>query len=94
MKEETKQKLNEVKEFVHDNKNLIENGLFLIGCFAFGKLIGNSFVAISNARAANAYQIGVNACWDQLIVDNADNPEFIKILSDFAVKHPVYMDRK
>ena len=89
-----KKKLNGVKQFVHNNKGIIENGLFLIGCFTFGKLIGDSFVKISNARAANAYQIGVNACWDQLIVDNSDNPEFVKMLSDFAVKHPVYMDRK
>ena len=89
-----KKKLNGVKQFVCNNKGISENGLFLIGCFTFGKLIGDSFVKISNARAANAYQIGVNACWDQLIVDNSDNPEFVKMLSDFAVKHPVYTDRK
>ena len=89
-----KKKLNVVKQFVHNNKGIIENGLFLIGCFAFGKLIGDRFAEISNARAANAYQIGVNACWDQLIVDNSDNPEFVKMLSDFAINHPVYMDRK
>ena len=89
MKEETKQKLNEVKEFVYENKDRICSGLYLVGCFTFGKLIANSFVAISNARAVNAYQVGVDACWDQLIVDNQDNPEFIKMLSDFAVKHPV-----
>ena len=80
-----KKKLNVVKQFVHNNKGIIENGLFIIG---------DVFVKISNARAANAYQIGVNGCWDQLIVDNSDNPEFVKMLSDFAVKHPVYMDRK
>ena len=89
-----KKKLNVVKQFVQNNKGIIENGLFLIGCFTLGKLIGEGFVKISKARAADAYQIGVNACWDQLIVDNSDNPEFVKMLSDFAVKHPVYMDRK
>ena len=89
-----KKKLNNVKQFIATHENIIETGLFLVGCFTFGKLIANSFVAISNARAVNAYQVGVDACWDQLIVDNQDNPEFIKMLSDFAVKHPVYMDRK
>ena len=33
MKEETKQKLDEVKEFVYDHKSIIENGLWLAGCF-------------------------------------------------------------
>ena len=89
-----KKKINTVKRFLHDNKGIIENGLFLVGCFTFGKLIGSSFVAISDARANNAYQIGVNACWDQLIVENSDNPEFLKILSDFAIKHPVYNETK
>ena len=84
-----KKKVNAVKRFVHDNKGIIENGLFLVGCFTFGKLIGSS-----DARANNAYQIGVNACWDQLIVENSDNPEFLKILSDFAIKHPVYNETK
>ena len=89
MKEEIKQKLNAAKEFVSEHESIIATGLWVAGCFTFGKLIANSFVAISNARAANAYQVGVDACWDQLIVDNQDNPEFIKMLSDFAVKHPV-----
>ena len=89
MKEETKQKLNEVKEFVHDNKNLIENGLFLAGCFVLGRCIGNGIANTINSVYNKGYDQGMNCCFNLMINENADKPEVIKALVDFNIKHCV-----
>lgn len=88
MKEETKQKLNKVKQFVYDHEDLIATGLYFGGCFVLGRCIGNGVVKINTASYHRGFYAGVNGCYNQMIVDNADKPEVIKAMVDFAVKHP------
>ena len=89
MKEETKQKLNEVKEFVHDHKSTIEYGLFLAGCFVLGRCIGNGMAKCMNNAHQNGIDQGMNCCYNLMINENADKPEVIKALVDFNIKHCV-----
>ena len=89
MKEETKQKLNKVKEFVRDNKHVIENGLLLAGCFVLGRCIGNGIANCMNNAHQNGIDQGMNCCYNLMINENADKPEVIKALVDFNIKHCV-----
>ena len=89
MKEETKQKLNKVKEFVHDNKHIIENGLLLTGCFVLGRCIGNGMAKCMNNAHQNGIDQGMNCCYNLMLNENADKPEVIKALVDFNIKHCV-----
>lgn len=87
MKEETKQKLNEVKEFVHDHKSTIEYGLFLAGCFVLGRCIGNGMAKCMNNAYQNGIDHGMNCCFNLMINENAENSEVLKALVDFNIKH-------
>ena len=91
MKEETKQKLNKIKEFVHDNKHIIENGLFLTGCFVLGRCIGNGIANCINNAYLKGTDQGMNCCYNLMVNENADKPEVIKALVDFNIKHCVNM---
>lgn len=87
MKEETKQKLNEVKEFVHDNKNLIENGLWFAGCFVLGHCIGNGIANTINSVYRKGFDQGMNCCFNLMMNENVENSEVLKALVDFNIKH-------
>ena len=89
MKEETKQKLNKIKEIVHDSKHIIENGLFLTGCFILGRCISNGIANCMNDAHQNGIDQGMNCCYNLMINENADKPEVIKALVDFNIKHCV-----
>ena len=89
MKEETKQKLNEVKEFVHDHKSTIENGLLLTGCFVLGRCIGNGIANCINGMYDKGFDQGMNCCFNLMLNENADKSEVIKALVDFNIKHCV-----
>ena len=89
MKEETKQKLDEVKEFVYKNKDLICSGLQLAGCFVLGRCIGNGIANCMNHAYQNGIDQGMNCCYNLMINENADNPEVIKALVDFNIKQCV-----
>ena len=87
MKEETKQKLNEVKEFVHEHKNLIENGLWFAGCFVLGRCIGNGIANGIENVYHKGFDQGMNCCFNLMMNENAENSEVIKALVDFNIKH-------
>ena len=87
MKEETRQKLNKVKEFVHDNKHVIENGLLLTGCFVLGRCIGNGIANCINGTYKKGFDQGMNCCFNLMLNENADKSEVIKALVDFNIKH-------
>ena len=87
MKEETKQKLNKVKEFVHDNKHIIENGLLLTGCFVLGRCIGNGIANFINGTYKKGFDQGMNCCFNLMLNENADKSEVIKALVDFNIKY-------
>ena len=89
MKEETKQKLNEAKEFVYENKDLIYSGLYLAGCFILGRCIGNGIANCMNNAYRNGIDQGMCSCYNLMINENADKPEVIKALVDFNIKHCV-----
>ena len=89
MKEETKQKLNEAKEFVYENKDLICSGLYLAGCFILGRCIGNGIANCMNNAYRNGIDQGMCSCYNLMINENADKPEVIKALVDFNIKHCV-----
>ena len=89
MKEETKQKLNEVKEFVYDHKSAIKYGLLLTGYFMFGRCIGNGIANSMKYVYNNGLDQGMNSCFNLMLNENADKPEVIKALVDFNIKHCV-----
>ena len=89
MKEETKQKLNEAKEFVREHKSIIENGLFLAGCFVLGRCIGNGIANSIGYVYNSGFDQGMNSCFNLMINENAENSEVIKALVDFNIKHCV-----
>lgn len=89
MKEETKQKLDYVKEFVYDHKSMIENGLFLAGCFVLGRCIGNGIANSMKYVYNRGFDQGMNSCFNLMINENAENSEVIKALVDFNIKHCV-----
>ena len=79
MKEETKRKLNEAKEFVHNNKRIIVNGLWFAGCFVLGRCIVNVY--------HKGFDQGMNCCFNLMMNENAENSEVLKALVDFNIKH-------
>ena len=89
MKEETKQKLNETKEFVREHKFIIENGLWLAGCFVLGRCIGNGIANSMKYVYNRGFDQGMNSCFDLMINENAENSEVIKALVDFNINHCV-----
>lgn len=89
MKEETKQKLNEVKEFVSEHESIIATGLLIAGGFVFGSCIGNGIAKSMNNAYQNGIDQGMNCCYNLMVNENADKPEVIKALVDFNIKHCV-----
>ena len=87
MKEETKQKLDEVKEFVYDHKSIIENGLWFAGCFVLGRCIGNGIANGMESMYHKGFDQGMNSCFNLMINENTKNPEVLKALVDFNIKH-------
>ena len=87
MKEETKQKLNEVKEFVYDHKSTIETGLWFAGCFVLGRCIGNGIANGMESMYNKGFDQGMNCCFNLMINENTKNPEVLKALVDFNIKH-------
>ena len=87
MKEETKQKLNEAKEFVREHKSIIENGLWFAGCFVLGRCIGNGIANSMKYVYNSGFDQGMNSCFNLMINENAENSEVIKALVDFNIKH-------
>ena len=89
MKEETKQKLNEAKEFVSERESIIVTGLWVAGCFILGRCISNGIANCMNDAHQNGIDQGMNCCYNLMINENADKPEVIKALVDFNIKHCV-----
>ena len=89
MKEETKQKLNEAKEFVYENKDLIRSGLYIAGCCILGRCIGNGIANCMNNAYRNGFDQGMCSCYNLMINENSDKQEVIKALVDFNIKHCV-----
>ena len=87
MKEETKQKLNEAKEFVSEHESIIATGLWIAGCFVFGRCIGNGIANCINGTYKKGFDQGMNCCFNLMLNENADKSEVIKALVDFNIKH-------
>lgn len=92
MKEKTKQKLNNAKEYIVEHKADIITycattaAAVLIGR-ACGAMIGK-YIGMTNAAAyANGWQNGVIACHNRILSDNVYNPEVVKALIDFQHKY-------
>ena len=87
MKEETKQKLGTAKEFVKEHKSQIETGLWLIGCYVIGNRIGNGIANGMESMYHKGFDQGMNCCYNLMINENTKNPEVLKALVDFNIKH-------
>ena len=86
MKEETKQKLDEVKEFVYEHKSIIENGLWFAGCFVLGRCIGNGIANGMESMYHKGFDQGMNSCFNLMINENtktlkSSKHQWISILS-------------
>ena len=88
MKEKTKQKLNEAKEYVIDNKDDIiafcaTAAVSIATGAVCGKIIGQH---ISNTNAMsyrNGWQKGMTDFHDRMLRDNIENAEVVKALVEF-----------
>lgn len=87
MKEETKQKLNGVKEFVHDHKDLIEVVAWLAGYYLIGNRIGHGIANGMESMYHKGFDQGMNCCYNLMINENVKNPEVLKALVEFNIKH-------
>ena len=87
MKEETKQKLNRVKEFVHDHKDQVVTVAWLAGCYLIGNRIGHGIVNGMESMYHKGFDQGMNCCYNLMINENVKNPEVLKALVDFNIKH-------
>lgn len=87
MKEETKQKLNEANEFVHEHKSIIENGLLFAGCFVLARFIGNGIANSMKYVYDKGFDQGMNCCFNLMMNENVENSEVLKALVDFNIKH-------
>lgn len=87
MKEETKQKLSEVKEFMYNHKSQIEMGLWLVGCYLIGNRIGNGIANVMESMHQKGFDQGMNCCYNLMINENTKNPEVLKALVDFNIKY-------
>ena len=87
MKEETKQKLNKAKEFVREHKSIIEAGLWIAGCYIIGNRIGHGIANSMKYMYNKGFDQGMNCCFNLMINENTKNPEVLKALVDFNIKH-------
>lgn len=83
MKEETKQKLGTAKEFVKEHKSQIEAGLWIAGSLIIGHGIANGMESMYR----KGFDQGMNCCYNLMINENVKNPEVLKALVDFNIKH-------
>ena len=92
MKEETKQKLNEAKEFVVEHEgDIIAFCATTVVAVAAGHVCGTiigKYINTTNAEAfKNGWQKGMTDFHDRMMVDNVNNPEVVKALVDFQAKY-------
>ena len=87
MKEETKQKLNGVKEFVHDHKDQVVAVAWLAGCYLIGNRIGHGIANGMESMYHKGFDQGMNCCFNLMINENVKNPEVLKALVEFNIKH-------
>lgn len=88
MKEKTKQKLNEAKEYVVEHKDDIiafcATTVIAVACGrACGTVIGKH-IGMTNAEAyRNGWQKGMSDFYDHMLRDNIENAEVVKALVEF-----------
>lgn len=92
MKEETKQKLNEAKEYVVEYKgDIIAFCATAVVAIAAGHVCGTvigKYINITNAEAfRNGWQKGMTDFHDRMLSDNVDKPEVVKALVDFQANN-------
>lgn len=92
MKEETKQKLNEAKEYAIEHKgDIIAFCGAAVGAFAVGRACGTvigKYINMTNAEAyRNGWQKGMSDFYNHMLTDNIDKPEVVKALVDFQAKN-------
>lgn len=92
MKEETKQKLNEAKEYVVEHKgDIIAFCATTAVAVAVGRACGTvigKYIGMTNAEAfRNGWQKGMSDFYNHMLSDNVDKPEVVKALVDFQNNH-------
>ena len=92
MKEEIKQKLNNAKECVIENKSdIIAFSATTVVAVAAGHGCGTiigKYSNMTNAEAVkNGWQKGMTDFHDRMLSDNVNNPEVVKALVDFQAKN-------
>ena len=88
MKEETKQKLNEAKEYVIEHKgDIISFCATAVVAVAAGHVCGTvigKYIKMTNAEAfRNGWQKGMSDFHDRMLRDNIENAEVVKALVEF-----------
>ena len=88
MKEETKQKLNEAKEYVVEHKgDIIAFCATAVVAIAAGHVCGTvigKYINMTNAEAfRNGWQKGMSDFHDRMLRDNIENAEVVKALVEF-----------
>ena len=92
MKEETKQKLNEAKEYVVEHKgDIIAFCATAVVAIAAGYVCGTvigKYINMTNAEAyRNGWQKGMTDFYNRMLTDNVDNAEVVKALVDFQARN-------
>ena len=92
MKEETKQKLNEVKEYVIEHKSdIIAFCATTVVAVSAGHVCGTiigKYINMTNAESyRNGWQKGMSDFYDYMLSDNVDKPEVVKALVDFQARN-------
>ena len=88
MKEETKQKLNEAKEYVIEHKgDIIAFCATAVVAVAAGYVCGTvigKYINMTNVEAyRNGWQKGMSDFHDRMLRDNIENAEVVKALVEF-----------
>ena len=92
MKETTKQKWNNTKEYVKEHKGDIiafcaTSAVAVVVGHVCGTIIGK-YINITNTEAfKNGWQKGMSDFHDRMLRDNMDNPEVVKALVEFQDNH-------
>ena len=92
MKEETKQKLNNAKEYVIEHEDdIIAFCATAVVAVAAGHVCGTiigKYINTTNTEAfSNGWQKGMTDFHDRMLADNVNNPEVVKALVDFQAKN-------
>ena len=88
MKEKTKQKLNEAKEYVVEHKgDIITYCATVVVAVAVGRACGTvigKYINMTNAEAyRNGWQKGMSDFHNRMLRDNIENAEVVKALVEF-----------